>query len=121
MKKDNIVYNFDFIAFGKFNKTRKGNKQLRDPNKLEFFRNLVNSQFADSFSLYTLELFPGSKWKSVENENYFGSDDEIFEEFEILKNIILEAGYRRYEFSNFSRSGMSSIHNRSYWNMENYI
>lgn len=56
-KMDHNIFNFDFIAFGKLNMTRKGDAQLRDPAKLEFFTNFVQSGFADSFSLYTLELF----------------------------------------------------------------
>lgn len=57
VRMDHNIFNFDFIAFGKFNTTRKGDIQLRDPAKLEFFQRFVESGFADSFSLYTLELF----------------------------------------------------------------
>ena len=57
IRMDHNIFNFDFIAFGKFNTTRKGDLQLRDPVRLEFFENFVHSGFADSFSLYTLELF----------------------------------------------------------------
>lgn len=57
LKQDNNVFNFDFIAFGKFNTTRKGDRQLRNPSVLGFFQTFVESGFADSFSLYTLELF----------------------------------------------------------------
>ena len=57
LKMDHNVFNLDFIAFGKFNKTRKGNLQLRDPVRIQFFQNLAESGFVDSFSLYTLELF----------------------------------------------------------------
>ena len=57
VRMDHNIFNFDFIAFGKFNTTRKGDIQLRDPAKLDFFQNFVESGFADSFSLYTLELF----------------------------------------------------------------
>lgn len=60
LKMDHNVFNFDFIAFGKFNQTRKGELQLRNPSALEFFQNFAESDFADSFSLYTLELFEGS-------------------------------------------------------------
>jgi coproporphyrinogen III oxidase-like Fe-S oxidoreductase len=31
-----------------------------------------------------------------------GDDDDIYEEFSILKDILLDRGYRRYEISNFS-------------------
>jgi oxygen-independent coproporphyrinogen-3 oxidase len=39
----------------------------------------------------------------------------------LLKDILLNAGYSRYEISNFALAGKSSIHNRVYWNMENYL
>lgn len=91
-----MVFNFDFIAFGKFGETRKGEAQLWDPGKIDFLDSFARSQFADSFSLYTLELFPGSKWQSKSPDqtisgNYYGSDDDIHEEFSYLKDIILDA------------------------------
>jgi coproporphyrinogen III oxidase-like Fe-S oxidoreductase len=51
----------------------------------------------------------------------FGTEDEIYEEFDMLKEILLEAGYARYEISNFSLISKSSIHNRVYWEMEEYL
>lgn len=73
-----------------------------------------------------MELFAGSAWQTKTPEKpisgaYYGTDDEIYEEFDILKGIVLDAGYSRYELSNFSRQGKSSIHNRVYREMENYI
>jgi len=126
IKQENMVFNFDFIAFGKFGETRKGEAQLWDPGKIDFFDRFASSKFADSFSIYTLELFPGSKWQSKTPDKpisgtYYGSDDDIFAEFAYLKDIVLDAGYHRYESSNFSKPGVSSIHNRVYRNMENYI
>ncbi|AKH33175.1 Oxygen-independent coproporphyrinogen-III oxidase 1 [candidate division SR1 bacterium Aalborg_AAW-1] len=129
VRMDHNIFNFDFIAFGKFNTTRKGDIQLRDPAKLDFFQNFVESEFADSFSLYTLELFEGSAWfnQQIANHNYekagfglkkYGTDDDVYAEFELLKNIILDAGYQRYEISNYSRSGANSIHNRVYRAMD---
>ena len=64
LKEDNTVFNFDFIAFGKWNKSKKWNPYLWSQPALEFFNNFVSSQFADSFSLYTLELFNEQKRKS---------------------------------------------------------
>ena len=126
LKLENMVFNLDFIAFGKFNQTRKWDLQLRDPVKLEFFNQLAESHFADSFSLYTMELFAGSAWQSKTPEKpisgaYYGDDDAIYEEFDVLKGMILDAGYSRYELSNFSRPGKSSIHNRVYREMEDYL
>jgi len=126
LKQDNTVFNFDFIAFWKRNTSKKGNKYLWSPAALDFFSDFVNSLFADSFSLYTLELIGNQKWKSKwENKlitwEYFWTDDEIYEEFSMLKEILLNAWYARYEISNFALAGKSSIHNRVYWNMENYL
>jgi len=129
IKMEHNVFNFDFIAFGKFNQTRKGDLQLRDPVRLDFFQRFVESGFADSFSLYTLELFEWSIWynQQIANHNYekagfwlkkYGTDDDVYEEFELLKNIILDAGYQRYEISNYSKSWVNSIHNRIYRAMD---
>lgn len=132
LKKENAVFNIDFIAFGKWNQTRKGDRQLRNPVSLEFFANLLESAFIDSVSLYTLELFPGSKWHAQQTalgmtpqEGYglkqYGTDDDVYEEFQILKEMIQDAGYRRYEISNYSLAGKNSIHNRVYRSMGEWL
>ena len=129
LKQENSVFNFDFMAFGIFNQTKKWDLQLRTPSALEFFQDFVNSWFADSLSLYMLELFEHQKWKKKTEWNpvqsnqiwKFGNEDEIYEEFDILKNIIQEWWYKRYEISNFAAVGKSSIHNRVYREMEDYL
>lgn len=125
LKTDSTVFNFDFIAFGKRNTTKKGNRQLRNQNSLAFFQDFVNSHFADSFSLYTLELFENQLWKKKNEKlisgEYFGSDEDIYEEFSLLKDIIQDAWYGRYELSNFALASKSSIHNRVYREMEDYL
>ena len=128
LKLENSVYNFDFMAFGVFNQTKKWDLQLWTPSALEFFQDFVNSWFADSFSLYMLELFEHQKWKrpewnsNIQNQSWlFWNEDEIYEEFDILKSIIQEWGYKRYEISNFAAVGKSSIHNRVYREMEDYL
>jgi len=129
LKLENSVYNFDFMAFGVFNQTKKWDLQLWTPSALEFFQDFVNSWFADSFSLYMLELFEHQKWKKnpdwnssvIQQSGLFWNEDEIYEEFDILKNIIQEWWYKRYEISNFAAVGKSSIHNRVYREMEDYL
>ncbi|UFX83417.1 coproporphyrinogen-III oxidase family protein [Candidatus Absconditicoccus praedator] len=116
-KKPNNVFNFDFIAFGKFNKDKNGKKIIWNYDKMEFFKNFVDSTFADSFSLYTLELFPGSQMFS----NFQPNEENVFEEFDILKKIIQKGGYKRYEISNFTLPGKNSIHNMVYWDMGEYL
>lgn len=116
------VFNFDFIAFWKFNQDKSWNKILRDKNKLDFFQKFVNSLLPDSFSLYTMELFPWSNWyNTLKRIDYQYWDDNIYDEFNILKDVISSAGYKRYEISNFALSWRESVHNMSYWNMWNYL
>ena len=129
LKLENSVYNFDFMAFGIFNQTKRWDLQLWTPSALEFFQDFVNSWFADSFSLYMLELFEHQKrkknpeWNSaiIQQSGLFWNEDEIYEEFDILKSIIQEWWYKRYEISNFAAVGKSSIHNRVYREMEDYL
>ena len=129
LKKDNNVFNLDFIAFGYFNKSKSWNCQLRNPTAMEFFQELAMSKFIDSYSLYTLELFPWSlryynneKWKSNNEEwQEYWDQDDVYEEFAILKDILLDAWYKRYEISNFSLLWKSSVHNRTYREMWDYL
>jgi oxygen-independent coproporphyrinogen-3 oxidase len=129
LKLENSVFNFDFMAFGVFNQTKKWDLQLWTPSALEFFQDFVNSWFADSFSLYMLELFEHQKWKKnpdwnssvIQQSGLFWNEDAIYEEFDILKNIIQDWWYKRYEISNFAAVGKSSIHNRVYREMEDYL
>jgi coproporphyrinogen III oxidase-like Fe-S oxidoreductase len=183
IKPENVVFNFDFIAFGKFNKNKQRRnenlkisegfhdvdvipttldastsnemqkleiskavryKQLRTTYKLEFFSKFLESWYVDSISLYTLEgikeITPPSpspchgegvstplskNWRGAGGEvipsSWHWTDEEIMEEFTILKDIILNAGYHRYEISNFAKRSKASIHNMVYRNMEPYI
>lgn len=126
LKQDTTVFNFDFIAFWKWNHSKKGQSYLWTPSALQFFIRFVESYFADSFSLYTLELFENQFRKKKNPDTlisgaYFWTDEQIYEEFSLLKQILLDAGYHRYELSNFSLPGKSSIHNRTYWEMESYL
>ena len=132
LKQDNNVFNFDFIAFGKFNTTRKGDRQLRNPSVLDFFQTFVESGFADSFSLYTLELFEWSERYHQQINHYshakewyglkkYGSDDDVYEEFQLLKEILIHGWYQRYEISNYSHAGKNSIHNRIYRSMWQWL
>jgi oxygen-independent coproporphyrinogen-3 oxidase len=94
---------------------------------MEFFMKLVNSHVADGYSLYTLELFPGSSWYNQTQQNnqhvqwLQGNEEGIYEEFDILQTIIKQAGYDRYEVSNFALRSKPSIHNLVYRDMQLYI
>lgn len=129
---DATLRNFDFIAFWKNNISKKWDESLWSDNALDFFYNFANSHFADSFSVYTLELFNWSAWyqelsKQTDHTTSwlwmrkFGSDDDVYNEFTTLTDIILDAWYQRYEISNFSRAWKNSIHNRVYRSQQSYL
>ncbi len=112
-KQANNIFNFDFIAFGAIDYKWQW---LPDYKKF-FLTNFINSSFADSFSLYTLELFP---WSFMYN-NYSPNDDLIYEEFDNYKNLLFDWWYKRYEISNFELPWKRSLHNMVYWNLEEYL
>ena len=111
-KLGNNVFNFDFISFW----------TIKDWYKIKhnFLENFVESWFADSFSLYTLELFPGSYWY-YSNQQFFDKEEEIYYEFEYIKNLLFSSWYKRYEISNFEKAWRRSLHNMVYRTMWNYI
>ncbi|MFA7284234.1 MAG: coproporphyrinogen-III oxidase family protein [Candidatus Absconditabacterales bacterium] len=134
VKQSNHCYNFDFIAFGTLHE-KSINAQggsTWNANKWGFFEDFVNSYTADSFSLYMLELFPGSKRESMGHnpsmhisptlKQCITPDDEaIVTEHHMFEQTLIGAGYNRYEVSNFALPGKNSSHNSVYWTMQPYI
>lgn len=129
IKDSRNIFNLDFIAFGKGERKKEG-FVFWNTYRREWFETLAQSGFADSFSLYTLELFGGAareetKRKEIDGKSHlhlssvpFETDQEkITAEFQTLKTIIENAGYRRYELSNFALPGRESIHNMIYRSM----
>lgn len=112
-KQVNNVFNFDFIAFGAIDDFWNW---LPDYKK-KFLSDFIFSGFADSFSIYTLELFPGS----VMYSNYTSNNEKVYQEFDNFKKILMNSWYKRYEISNFEISWKRSLHNMIYWNMWQYL
>ncbi len=132
IKQINNIYNLDFIAFGKRNTDAQWQSILRDADRRHFFQKLILSGMADGISLYTLELFPGSDRynQQIQQTTHikdglwlrrYGDDDAVYEEFQALKQSVINAWYGRYEISNFAMPGKLSIHNNTYREMGNYI
>ena len=69
-------------------------------------------------SAYTLILEDGSlfKVKGVKE----ASEDEQGEQYEEVLSLLRDAGYQRYEVSNFAKPGFQSRHNLTYWRDEEY-
>ncbi len=130
IKQPTNVFNLDFIAFG----TRDAQTEVRK----EFLTNMIASQTFDSYSLYLLELFPGSKRYQQRNtplpkggieggsleliKKLVNPDEQaIMTEYNAIADMLYSSWYTQYEVSNRSLAGKSSIHNRVYWNMESYL
>jgi oxygen-independent coproporphyrinogen-3 oxidase len=47
-------------------------------------------------------------------------DDDAIQQFEVLIELMEEAGYEHYEISNFAKKGHRSKHNSAYWNGDSY-
>jgi hypothetical protein len=87
LKQDNNVFNFDFIAFGTFQVSKNGFKQLWHEFKRDFFKKFLDSGYVDSLSVYTLENIKDKPCPAI----YYGTDEEIMEEFLILKEMVEDA------------------------------
>ena len=120
IKQQNRCYNLDFIAFGM---EQDGKTQDRwDDEKRAFFQRIAKSQTFDSFSVYSLEHSQGSDWYHMASELRPAFDDETqTEEYITLQTMLLQAGYTRYELSNYALAGKRSIHNMAYRLQEPYL
>lgn len=131
LKSSNTSYNMDLIAFGKLYDSLPWSEQSR-----AYRSNLLHSHFLDHCSIYTLELFEWSQryHELIQNHNpdqikqklwhglkKYGSDDEVYQEFDYLASLLIQAGYRRYELSNFSLSAKKSQHNQVYRKYGDYL
>lgn len=76
----------------------------------------------EHISAYMLSLDEGAKFSALAKEDAFSlPDDEIVGEMHaMLIEKMKIAGYRRYEVSNYCRTGFECRHNRNYWNRGSY-
>lgn len=72
------------------------------------------SKYAKSFSLYLLSFDENTKLDP--NEAYITqNEDDCIEIYENAINKLRNLGYKRYEISNFAKTGYESKHNSNYW------
>ena len=57
----------------------------------------------------------------IRGELNLPDEDTEREMYDIAVNMLEDAGYKRYEISNFAKAGYSSAHNIKYWQCEEYI
>ena len=72
----------------------------------------------DHLSAYCLSVNEGTLFH---NRGYHEmGEEEAGEQYEMILAGLREAGYRRYEVSNFARNGQESKHNLTYWHDDEY-
>ena len=49
------------------------------------------------------------------------SDEKVSSFYEMIRGILIEAGYEQYEISNFAKKGFASKHNICYWSDKFYL
>jgi len=94
---------------------------------LDMFENTVdyvlNLEHITHISAYSLELHENTKLDFLVNNSFVALPDENVErEMKyMLDKKLEEAGFNRYEISNYAKPGYESKHNLKYWNQEQYL
>lgn len=74
-------------------------------------------------SCYLLEVYENTPLKNMIDQNLYKpqSDEQTIFAFNKLANYLVDAGFERYEISNFAKPGYESQHNMRYWNRDDYL
>lgn len=77
----------------------------------------------DHVSVYGLTVEEGTLLAKQlrEGETALPSEDETGAMYDFLMEALPQAGYQRYEISNFARPGQASRHNQVYWHYDPYL
>lgn len=105
-----LIYPLPDLDLNRFNETLDYILSLKDKN-------------VKHISIYNLEIHENTKLKFLLDEGYVTlvDEDEEYEMYTALNNKFKEAGYNRYEISNYSLPGYESNHNLRYWNQGLYL
>lgn len=74
-------------------------------------------------SIYGLKVEDGTVFAKLQEKNKLAlPSEEVDEEmYELVMHDLPQAGYQRYEISNFARGGFESRHNLKYWENKPYL
>ncbi len=73
----------------------------------------------EHISCYGLKIEEGTPFAGMELA--LPTDDEVRDMYDICVDTLREAGYERYEISNFAKPGYESRHNCRYWRYEDFV
>lgn len=79
----------------------------------------LNPEHISAYSLIIEEGTPFYNRYADGNELPTEEDDRLM--YHLTKKLLREAGYERYEISNYAKQGFESKHNSSYWERIDYI
>ena len=75
----------------------------------------------EHISCYSLIVEEGTPFYRMRDQMGFPDEEEDREMYEMTGRMLTEAGYRRYEISNYAKEGKTSVHNSSYWKRVPYL
>lgn len=75
----------------------------------------------EHISAYSLILEEGTPLYVNQNAYRFPDEDEDREMYELTGTVLGEAGFHRYEISNYAREGWECRHNKVYWRRGDYV
>lgn len=83
----------------------------------------LNPEHISAYSLIVEERTPFASiyGEGCPGEKNLPSEDEEREMYHRTKVLLQEAGYKRYEISNYAKPGMECKHNLGYWERKDYL
>lgn len=73
----------------------------------------------EHFSCYALKVEEGTPFASI--PIILPDDDMIRDMYDLTVGVLEQAGYLRYEISNFALKGFASRHNEKYWKCQDFV
>ena len=75
----------------------------------------------EHISSYSLTVEEGTNFYRRRDSLALPDEDAVGEMYETMGEMLLSAGYRKYEISNFARPVRESRHNIKYWHCDDYL
>ena len=75
----------------------------------------------EHISAYGLKIEDGTAFAKTQDSLVLPDEDTEYEMYELCVKLLADAGYERYEISNFAKLGFESKHNLRYWRLDDYI
>lgn len=75
----------------------------------------------EHISAYSLILEEGTWFYEHQEELVFPGEEEDRRMYELTGRMLAEAGYHRYEISNYAKTGLECRHNKVYWQRGDYL